>query len=126
MNFEEMVQRIVNAKAKTGLKSSIIVRDLDVHCSSGYRFSHSPLAKIQTQVFNTKKSKAKESRPKKSKLAKDKTPTLPWSKSTEPRKTSCIDKRREYLEKKQDQKNNTPATEDNANAIEGVKKKQNN
>ena len=32
INFEEIVQRIVNAEAKAGLKSSNMVRDLDIRC----------------------------------------------------------------------------------------------
>ena len=31
MNFEEMLQKTVNAEAKAGLRSSIMVRDLDAH-----------------------------------------------------------------------------------------------
>ena len=32
MDFEEMVQRAVNAEAKAALKFSGIVRDLDIRC----------------------------------------------------------------------------------------------
>ena len=63
--------------------------------------------------------------PNKLKPAEDNTPALLRSKSIEPRKTSCINKKREYLKKKWNQKNNTPAIENNANAIEEGKKKQN-
>lgn len=51
---------------------------------------------------------------------------LPHPKFTKLGKTSCIDKRREYLKKKQDRKNLTLATKDNTNAVEGGKKKQSN
>ena len=32
VNFEEMVQKAVNVEVKAGLRSTIIVRDLDIHC----------------------------------------------------------------------------------------------
>ena len=66
------------------------------------------------------KFRAKESKP-----AKNKTPTLSCSKSTEYGNTFWINKKKKYLKKKRDQKNYIPATGNNANAIEN-KKKQNN
>ena len=32
MNFEEIIKKIVNAKAKIGLKSTIIVQNSDFYC----------------------------------------------------------------------------------------------
>ena len=66
MEFEEIVQRAVNAEAKAGLKSSTMVRDSDIHCPRGHRPSNSTAAKVQTQ--GTKDSypeepKVKETRP---------------------------------------------------------------
>ena len=118
MEFKEMVQRIVNAEAKAGLRSSTMVRDSDIYCPRGHCPSNSTASKVQTQGITGKESNPKESRPKEFKLVEDKTPTPLCSKSTEPGKTSPIDKRKEYLKKKQDRKNNTPAIGNNANAIE--------
>ena len=130
IDFEEMVQRRVNAEAKVGLRSSTMVRESDVRCPRGHRPSHNTSSKVQTQGTTAKEPRIEESRPKKAKSTDGKNPTPPHSESAEPGKTSRTDKRREYLEKKkkkQDRKNNTPATENNANAIEvGEKKKRGN
>ena len=130
MDFEEIVQRTVNAEAKADLRSSIMVRESDARCPRGYYPSHNTSLKVQTQETTAKEPRTKESRPKEAKLTNGKNLALPHSKSAEPGKTSCTDKRREYLEKKKqkrDRKNNTPATEDNPNAIEvGEKKKRGN
>ena len=81
---------------------------------------------MQTQGTTAKEPRTKESRPKEAKQANGKAPALPRSEFTEPGKTSRTDKK-EYLKKKKkkrDRKNNTPATRDNANAVEiGEKKK---
>ena len=67
MDFEEMVQWAVNAKAKAGLRSSIIVQDSNVHCSRGHRPSHNTFLKVQTQGFKdssrSKKPKPKDPKP---------------------------------------------------------------
>ena len=69
MNFEEMVKRTVNAEAKTGLKSSIMVRNSDIHCLQGHRPSNSTTLKVQTQEITVKNSphpeklKAKKTKP---------------------------------------------------------------
>ena len=127
MDFEEMVQRAVNAEAKAGLRSSTMVRELDARCPRGHRPSHNTSSKVQSQEITAKKPRTEESRPKEAKSTDGKNLALPSSKSVEPGKTSRTDKRREYLEKKKkkrDQKKRTPATEDNANAVEvGEKKK---
>ena len=123
IDFEEIVQKAVNAKAKAGLSSSTIVRKSDARCPRGHRPSHITSSKMYTQGTTAKKPRTKESRPKEAKS----TDAPPRSESAEPGKTSRTDKRREYLEKKKkkrDRKNNTPATGDNANAVEvGEKKK---
>ena len=120
-SFEEMVQRAVNAEAKAGLRSSIMVRDADSRCPRGHRPSQNTFTKIQTQGSNIKESKPKESRPKESKPADRKTPAPPCT--DELRKTSRQDKKKEYLKKKQNRKNSIPAIGDNA--IEGEKKRNN-
>ena len=81
---------------------------------------------MQIQETTAKKPRTKESRPEKAKLIDRKAPTLSCSESTKSDKIFCIDKNREYLQKKQDLKNNILATEDNTNTIEGNKKIQNN
>ena len=118
-SFEEMVQRAVNAEAKAGLRSSIMVRDADSRCPRGHRPSQNTSTKVQTQGLTAKESKPKESRPKESKPADGKTPAPP--RTDEPGKTSRQNKKKEYLKKKRDRKNSTPATGDNA--IEGEKKR---
>ena len=58
-----MVQRAVNAEAKAGLRSSIMVRDLDAHCPRGHRSSHNTSTKVQTQSSKDS-SRLKETKPK--------------------------------------------------------------
>ena len=76
---------------------------------------------MQTQDLTAKESKPKESRPKDLKPADGK--TLAPLRTNEPRKTSRQNKKKEYLKKKRDWKNSTPAAKDNA--IEGEKKRNN-
>ena len=67
MNFEEMMQKAVNAEAKASLRSSIMVRDLDARCPRGHRLSHNTSSKVQTQgskdSFRSKEPKAKDPKP---------------------------------------------------------------
>ena len=60
MNFEEMVQRTVNAKANTGLRSSTMIQDLDIRCPKGHYSSNSTALKVQTQGTTAKNSYSKE------------------------------------------------------------------
>ena len=127
MDFEEMVQRAVNAEAKAGLRSSTMVQESDARCFRSHHPSHNTFLKVQTQGITVKEPSIKESRPKEAKSTSGKNPSPPRSKFAEPGKTSRTDKRKEYFEKKKkkrDRKNDTPATGDNANAVEvGEKKK---
>ena len=120
-SFEEMVQKAINAEAKAGLRSSIMVRNADSCCPRSHRPSQNTSTKVQTQSSTVKESKLKESRPKDSKPANKKTPTLP--RTNEPGKISHQDKKKEYFKKKWDRKNSTSATRDNA--IKGEKKRNN-
>ena len=43
-----MVQKVVNAKAKVGLRPIIMVRDLDIYCPQGHRSSNNTASKVQT------------------------------------------------------------------------------
>ena len=45
-NFEEMVQRAVNAEAKAGLRSSTMVWELNAYCPRGHRFSDNTFSKV--------------------------------------------------------------------------------
>ena len=68
MNFEEMVQRRVNAKAKLGLRSSTMVQDSDIRCSWGHYPSHNTSSNLQIQGTTAKKPRIEESKPKEAKL----------------------------------------------------------
>lgn len=46
VNFEEMVQKELNAKAKASIKSNIMVRDLDIYCLRGHCLSNNTTAKV--------------------------------------------------------------------------------
>ena len=70
MNFEEIVQRAVNAEAKAGLKFSTIVRDLDICCPRGHCLSNNTTAKVQIQRTTVKDPRLKETK------TKDPKPTL--------------------------------------------------
>ena len=69
MDFEEMVQKTVNAEAKAGLRSSTMVRESDAHCPRGHRPSQNTSSKVQTQGTIAKEPRSKESKPKDPKLA---------------------------------------------------------
>ena len=116
MDFEEMVQRAVNAEAKAGLRSSTMVRESDARCPRSHRPSYNTSSKVQTQGTTAKEPRTKESRPKEAKSTDGKAPAPP--RSDKLAKPNCKKKKREWLKKKKD---STPATEDNA--IEAQKKK---
>ena len=67
MDFEEMVQRAVNAEFKAGLISSTMVRDSDIRYLRGHRPSNNTAAKVQTQ--GTKDSHPEEPKIKKTRPA---------------------------------------------------------
>ena len=54
VNFEEIMQRAINAEAKTGVKSTIMVWDLDIHCPQGHCPSNNTALKVQTQGIAVK------------------------------------------------------------------------
>ena len=127
-NFEEMVQRAVNAEAKVGLKSSTIVQDSDIHCSRNHRPSNSIVSKVQTQETSAKEPCPKQSRPKEAKPAKRKASALPRTNATESLeqekkdKKDRQDKKRRFREKKE--RSDILATDNNA--IDASKKKKKN
>lgn len=59
-----MVQQLANAKAKTNLRSSVIVWDTDFCCPRGYYFSNTISSKVQTQELRAKKSFTEKSKTK--------------------------------------------------------------
>lgn len=70
-----MMQRIVNIKAKVSLKSSTMVRDLDIYCLKRYRPSNStasklPMQEITAKNFQLKNSQIKKVKPTLSQTAK--------------------------------------------------------
>ena len=89
---------MVNAEAKAGLRSSIMVRDADSCCPKDHRPSQNTSTKVQTQGSTVKESKPEQSRPKDLKPANRKTPAPP--RTDEPGKTSRQDKKKEYFKKK--------------------------
>ena len=65
MDFEEMMQKAVNAEAKAGLKSSTMVQNSDTRCPRGNCPSHNTSSKVQTQSSSHKDSpRSKEPKPK--------------------------------------------------------------
>lgn len=48
VNFKKIVQRVVNAETKAGLKSNTMVRDLDIYYSKGHCLFNNITAKVQT------------------------------------------------------------------------------
>ena len=127
-NFKEMVQKAVNAEAKAGLRSSIMVRDLDIRCPRGHCPSNSTISKVQTQKTSAKEPRPEESRPKEAKPAEGKAPVPPRTNAAEPSeqekkdKKDQRDKKRRFRERRE--RNDTLATCDNA--IDASKKKKKN
>ena len=125
MDFEEMVQKVVNAEAKVGLRSSAMVRDSDIRCPQSHRFSNSTASKVQTQETSAKKPRPEESRTKKAKPAKEKVPALPWvnvAEFLEQGKKDRKDKKRRFWERRE-QSEDTPASGNNAIDVSKKKKK---
>lgn len=73
-----MVQRAVNIEAKTGLKSNIMVRDLDIYCLRGYRLFNNTAAKVQIQKTTVMDSCLKKAN------AKNLKPILPYTNVAKP------------------------------------------
>ena len=107
MDFEDMVERAVNAEAKASLRSSTMVRDLDIRCPRGHRPSNSIAAKVQTQG-------TKDSHPEEPKV-KETRPAASWSEASEPSKQARKEKKKKRHQERRD-KDQTPAS--TANAME--------
>ena len=116
MDFEEMVQRAVNAEAKAGLRSSSMVRDSDIRCSRGHRPSNSTAAKVQTQG-------TKDSHPEEQKV-KETRPAPSRAKASEPSEQARKEKKKKRHQERRD-KNQTPNSTANATEVQQKKKKKN-
>ena len=88
MDFEEMVQKAVNAESKVGLRSSIMVRDSDINCFRDYRLSNSTASKVQTQGTTTKNSYPGELK------VKEKKPTSLWAEASKPSEQAHKEKKK--------------------------------
>ena len=117
MDFEEMVQRAVNAEAKAGLRSSSMVRDSDIRCPRGHRPSNSTAAKVQTQ--GTKDSHPEEPK------AKETRPASSRAEASEPSEQARKEKKRKRHPERRDKKEQTPASTANATEVQQKKKKKN-
>ena len=118
MNFEEIVQRAVNAKAKTGLRSSTMVQDSNICCSKGHCFSNSTASKIQTQ-----RTIAKNFHPEELKVKKTR-PTLSWAaEASKPLKQVCKEKKKKRYPESQYKKEQTPVSTANTTEVQQKKNK---
>ena len=105
------MQKVVNARAKAGLRSSTMVWNLDARCSRGHRPSHKTSSKVQSQGSNNKDSShSKELKP------KDLKPSLPRNNAVaEPaKKENRKDKKKRFWGQRQEhtreRKEQSPAT----------------
>ena len=114
MDFEEMVQRAVNAEANAGLRSSTIVRDSDIRCPRSHRFSNSTVVKVQTQ--GTKNSHLEEPQIKEVKPTPSRAEASELSKQARKKK-----KKKKHQERRN--KDQTPASITNATEVQQKKKK---
>ena len=113
MDFEEIVQRAVNAKAKAGLRSSTMVRKSDARCSKGHRPSHNTSSKVQRQGSSHKDSpRSEEPKPKDPKPAssRDNAAEPAKKKDRKEKKKRLQNQRRKYTGEQ------TPATGVNTEA----------
>ena len=117
MDFEEMVQRAINAEAKTGLRSSTMVRDLDACCPRGHCLSYNTSSKVQSQ--GCKDSSCSEE-------PKSKDPKLAPShdNAAKPAKKEDRKNKKKKLQNRRWERNKqTPATGDNIEALKKKKKR---
>ena len=112
MNFEEMVQRTVNAEAKTGLRSSVMVQDLDIRCPRGHHPPNSTASKMQTQ-----KTIAKNSYQEKPKVKEVKPILSRAAEASEPSKQARKEKKKKRHPERRDKKEHTPASTANATEV---------
>ena len=96
MNFEEIVQKVINTKVKTSLSSSNMVRNSDIYYPRDYCLSSNTPSKVQAT--------AKDFQPEEPKVKKAK-PTLTWAiKISEPSKQTHKKKEKKRQQEKQNKK----------------------
>ena len=111
-----MVQRAINAKAKAGLRSIIMVRDSDIYYSQGHCLFNNTASKVQTQGTTAKNFSHLEE-PK----IKDPKSVLLRNNPAEPVKKKDKQKKFKRRQKCTRESKKTPATSDNT--IDAAKKK---
>ena len=117
MDFEEMVQKAVNAEAKAGLRSSIIVRDSDAGFLRGHRLSHNTSSKVQTQG-------SKDSFCSQNPKPTDPKPAPSCDNAAESaKKEDRKDKKKKLRNRRREWNKQTPATGDNTEALKKKKKR---
>ena len=109
MNFKEIVQKTVNAEAKTSLRSGTMVQDSDICCFKSHYSSNSIALKVQNKGTTAKYSHPEEHK------AKEIRPTLFWAEASEPSKKACKERKKKRHQERRDKKQ-TPAS--TANVIE--------
>ena len=92
------MQRAINAEAKGGLKSSTIVRGLDIHCLRGHLSFSSIALKMQTQGTTAKDSSHPE-KPRAKETKSVYTDTAKPSKQNKNDKKDRSDKKRRFWER---------------------------
>ena len=112
MDFEEMVQRAVNAEAKAGLRSNTMVRESDAGCPRGQRPSHNISSKMQIQGTTAKEPYSEEPKP------KDPKPAPSCDNATEPAKKEDRKEKKKRLrnQRRECTGEQTPATRVNTEA----------
>ena len=115
IDFEEMLQRAINAEAKASLRSSAMVRDLDICCPKSYRSSNTT-SKVQTKETIAKEPRFKESKSKDTKAVRAN--AMEPSKQNKKDKKDQWDKKRRFWERRESKK--IPAIGNNV--INGSKK----
>ena len=121
IDFEEMVQRAVNAEAKASLKSSAMVRDSDIRYPQNQHSSNNTASKVQTQRTSAKKPRPEESRPIEAKPAKRKAPVPPRTNTAESSEQGKKDRKNKKW-RFQKRKEQTPATGTNVTNARSKKK----
>ena len=116
-----MVQRTVNAEAKTSLRSSTMVWDLDIYCPKGHHLSYNTFSKMQTQGSKD------FSRPKKPKPKDPKSAPLRDNMAKSSKKDDRKDKNKRFQDQKwkhtEERKEQTLPTSINNTYVSKKKKK---
>ena len=116
VNFEEMVQKTVNAEAKAGLKSTIMVRDSDIYWLQGHCPSNNTALKVYTQETTAKDFSC----PNKPKIKNPKS-VPPYNNPAELAKKENKQKKFKRPQKRTKEAKETLATDDNT--VNAAKKK---